>query len=148
MSDNPDIILLNMPYSAVEHPSLALGLVHQYLTDYGYRVKTEYANLAFAQQLGLERYVAIDDSFHEDLLGEWTFAKAAFGPSALPIDDYFALVSGVTPEIRDDLYQIREDAVTFIDQMADDIVSRQPKMVGCTSTFQQNCASLALLKSG
>ena len=150
MSHDNDVILLNMPYTAPERPSLALGLLHNYISVYGHKVSTRYASLEFAVRIGVNRYALIDASEHEHMIGEWTFSKAAFGNNALDSnkrdEDYFALLTDIPSEQHQSLQEVREMAGEFISDLATQIVEQQPKIVGCTSTFQQNCASLALLR--
>lgn len=141
-----DVCLVNMPYSSITTPSLALGLLETYISDFGHHVETIHANMEFANTVGLAEYETINHSFHECLLGEWTFSSVAF-PEKTPNDDaFFALFADITPEEKKHLISVRELTAAFIENMANDIIAKQPKIVGCTSTFQQNCASLALLR--
>src|SRR3954454_17752260 len=41
---------------------------------------------------------------------------------------------------------VRGHCVAYVEHLADAIVARRPRIVGCSSVFQQHCASLALLK--
>jgi len=151
----PDIYLINMPYSSITRPSLALGLIENYIAAYGYQVKSIYGNVEFSALLGLSQYDVIDNSFHEHLLGEWTFSRAAFSvpnrecheESQLTNDEhFFALFSDITEGVKQQLLSAREQAELYIDQLVAKILANPPKIIGCTSTFQQNCASLALLR--
>ena len=50
-------------------------------------------------------------------------------------------------EQRKDLMRwVRTHSAAYVDRLADAIVARRPRIVGCSSVFQQHCASLALLK--
>ena len=42
------VLLVNLPYAGVQHPSLALGLLHARLAEAGIPVRSYYANLDFA----------------------------------------------------------------------------------------------------
>jgi magnesium-protoporphyrin IX monomethyl ester (oxidative) cyclase len=46
----------------------------------------------------------------------------------------------------DVFHRIRKAAVPFVDRVARAVLSEQPRIVGCTSTFQQHTPSLALLR--
>ncbi|MDT0604516.1 RiPP maturation radical SAM C-methyltransferase [Thalassotalea castellviae] len=141
-----NIYLVNMPYSSLTHPSLALGLIEKYILAYGHQSEVIYANLAFAKIIGLAQYDVIDSSYFEQLIGEWTFSRAAF-PEKIPLDhEFFALFSDITPTLIEQLKQVREEAELYIKNLSQEIIQHQPKIVACTSTFQQNCASLALLR--
>jgi len=150
-----DVCLINMPYSSITRPSLALGLIESYITDYGYQVKSIYGNVEFSAFLGLKQYDVIDNSFHEHLLGEWTFSRAAFSGFNSDYneqiqlkndEEFFALFSDITKDVKQNLLSARKQAELYIEQLAAKILANPPKIIGCTSTFQQNCASLALLR--
>ena len=135
-----------MPYSSLTHPSLALGLIEKYIQAFGHQSEVIYGNLAFANIIGLAEYDAIDNSYFEQLIGEWTFSRAAFPEKKQQDDEFFALFSDITPKLIKQLLSVRESAETYIKTLSTDIAKHSPKIVACTSTFQQNCASLALLR--
>ncbi|WP_206484050.1 RiPP maturation radical SAM C-methyltransferase [Thalassotalea sp. G2M2-11] len=141
-----DICLVNMPYSSLTHPSLALGLIETYIKAYNHQVDVIYANLEFAHAIGLAEYDLIDHSYFEHLIGEWTFSQAAFSDKANTDEQFFALFSDITDEQKYQLCCIRDHAHSFIDTLTKRILAANVKIVACTSTFQQNCASLALLR--
>lgn len=141
-----NICLINMPYTSITTPCLALGVLETYITEFGHTVDSIYGNLKFAKIIGLEEYDFIDNSFNDYLIGEWTFSRAAFPNSDIDDEGFFALFTDLDEFKRKKLLKIREQAVRFIDDMATEILAKAPKIVGCTSTFQQNCASLALLR--
>jgi ribosomal peptide maturation radical SAM protein 1 len=141
-----DVCLVNMPYSSITTPSLALGLLETYIAEFGHRVETIHANMEFATKVGLAEYEVINNSFHECLLGEWTFSTVAFPEKETDDDAFFALFADISAIEKQQLLIIRAQTEAFIGEMAQRILAQQPKVVGCTSTFQQNCASLALLR--
>jgi magnesium-protoporphyrin IX monomethyl ester (oxidative) cyclase len=143
-----------MPYGILERPSLALGSLQASLRAANRACRTVYANLHFAHQVGLGNYNLIGSSDSKDLLGEWTFARAAFGPrcddlEAYHEEIYFDLFAhlGLTPSsLWSALQYLRDQAEIFVDQLAQALLAAGARTVGCSSTFQQNCASLALLR--
>jgi ribosomal peptide maturation radical SAM protein 1 len=141
-----DVFLVNMPYSSITTPSLALGLLETYITEFGHGVETIQANMEFATKVGLVEYEVINNSFHECLLGEWTFSSVAFPEKETDDEAFFALFADISAIEKQQLLIIRAQTEAFIDELAKRILAQQPKIVGCTSTFQQNCASLALLR--
>ena len=141
-----DICLVSMPYSAVTTPSLALGVLETYIAEFDHKVDSIYGNLEYAKIIGLSEYEFINSSFNDYLLGEWTFSKVAFEKNDLSDEGFFDLFTDFTAEKRAQMLEIRKKAEQFVDDMAITILAKNPKIVGCTSTFQQNCASLALLR--
>ncbi|ETX03680.1 MAG: hypothetical protein ETSY1_46460 (plasmid) [Candidatus Entotheonella factor] len=139
-----DVVLLNMPYSAIEHPSISLGYFSASLKQRGISVDTISANAFFARDIGLKEYFLFSNYYNNDLLGEWTFSGEAFPDFHPDHDTYFRDLQLPIPEAK--IRRIRELAAGFIDQMTERVLSQNPRIVGCSSTFQQNCASLALLR--
>jgi ribosomal peptide maturation radical SAM protein 1 len=156
-----DVCLVQMPYTDLVRPSMALSLLKTYLTQHQISSTVLYANLDFAHRVGVDVYKAIEETPPDSLVGEWTFAKAAF-PEGTPDPDAF--LAPIREQLSEHgwfkvlrrlhgpldygrlLTAVRDDAPDFIDRMARQIVAAGPRIVGCTSTFQQHCASLALLR--
>ena len=147
-------------YCSLETPSLALGLLKTYLTAAAINSEVVHANILFADEIGLDVYKTIEGTPTESLVGEWTFASAAFPGAADTSVSFLALVS---ERVNDGTFEllrrlhpnfdtammlrnVRQATPAFVDRVAHRILARQPRIVGCTSTFQQHCASLALLR--
>ena len=169
-SAEPDICLVTMPYASVSRPSMALGLLKAILTDEGVNTAVAYANLWFAESVGLRRYDVCAGQFPPVYLtGEWTFAGAAFAddPRREEKDaEYLRQVHEAegplfqpkaerNPRARrrsyadaliSDLWAMRAAATQFVDEAARRVLATGARVVGCTSTFEQHVASLALLR--
>jgi len=140
------IYLINMPYSSITRPSLALGLIEKYINNYGHQVDTIYANVEFSTKIGLDLYNKIDTSFYEHLIGEWTFSRSAFPEKPLDDEGFFALFIDLSETLKQQFLLARNEAEIYLQQLASQVLEQSPKVIACTSTFQQNCASLALLR--
>lgn len=154
-----DVCFVNMPYAAIERPSLALGLLKAKLAQHSIRAGVVYGNLRFAQWLGLDVYKTLSTMGDcADLVGEWTFSGAAF-PQFNPDNEAYlnGVFSGTFTEesfksslpgldFKKAAWQIREQAGSFVDSLAEMILATEAPIVGCSSTVQQHCASLALLR--
>jgi len=153
-----DVCLVSMPYPVIDQPSVALGLLQSALEHRGIATRSWFPCLWFAEEIGLDVFSFIADSKQEFLVGEWTFAGAAF-PDFAPDQDIYLdrvlsaavsrgllLRSGFRDDPRSALLKARAAAPDFVDRAARRILSVRPKIVGCTSTFFQHCASLALLR--
>lgn len=159
-----DIALVRMPYSEIGQPSLALGLLKAGCVELGLSNRVLSANLWFAEEVGPAVHDLLFQAYSTTLLGEWTFAGALF-PEFQPDDEaylrkakqIFELDSSTEWRYLKTRYpnldsvalfrEIRRRAPDFIDRTADRILRLDPKIVGCSSTFQQHCASLALLRA-
>lgn len=137
------IVLVQMPYAGVEHPSLALGILQAELTRQGLESRVLYPNLQWCEELGVGPYHAISATQTEFLIGEWTFSRAVFGPFGS--DEEF-LGRACQRIGRDVVLAAREAAEGFVDRVAREILAMGARVVGASSTFQQHCASLALLR--
>lgn len=159
-----DICLVSVPYFCMQRPSVALGLLKSGLVRDGLSTTVVYSNLDFARVIGPELYWFISNYCQVDLLGEWIFASEAFPQFHSPHrddHDYFLLAYSKLKEITNDyelnLYlkgrefaeffmELRQKASVFIRETAQSILALQPRIIGCSSTFQEHCASLALLR--
>jgi ribosomal peptide maturation radical SAM protein 1 len=153
------VVLVNPPFGAIERPSIGLGLLQASARQAGIDCECVYANLAFARRIGLDEYFWLaNTSDCRDLVGEWAFAGTVFPGADGDPDDFLReyLLPTYTAgtfrllmpgrDLRRTLLDVRAAAAAFIDELAGAILAKKPRVVGCTSTFQQNCAALGLLK--
>ncbi|HYO76042.1 MAG TPA: RiPP maturation radical SAM C-methyltransferase [Thermoanaerobaculia bacterium] len=143
------MIFASMPYVSLERPSVALGTLAAALERDGISCHTVYANLLFAERIGVIAYEWFNNTDITLQIGEWTFSEAAFPNRVRSVDEFMVALYGdkpVEPHFRDSLLRMRALACEYIDEVAREIVSLRPRIVGCSSVFQQHCASLALLR--
>lgn len=153
-----DVCLLSMPFPPLNQPSMALGILSAALRQGGISTAALYPCIWFAEEVGLDVYVFVGDSKQEFLVGEWIFAGAAFpelepdhdaylqAVLAAPVSQGLMRKSGFSGDPIGTLKRAREEATAFIDRAARRVLALEPKIVGCTSTFMQHCASLAILR--
>ncbi|MGM4960905.1 RiPP maturation radical SAM C-methyltransferase [Bradyrhizobium barranii] len=150
-----DIVLVNMPLVGIARPSLGLGLLKALLKERGLDVLVINAHLHFAEQIGLNSYRTLVRNYSR-FLGEWIFTRAAF-PSENEIsatEDYHRWLQsnfdGASTNERNldkaSLSSFREAACKFVEALALEVCDINPRIVGCSSVFQQHVASLALLR--
>ncbi|MET0553740.1 MAG: RiPP maturation radical SAM C-methyltransferase [Vicinamibacteria bacterium] len=158
-----DVALVRMPYSETGQPSLALGLLKAGCDQQGITSQVLSAHLQFAEEIGPALHDLIFASYPGTLIGEWTFAGTLF-PDFQPDDeaylrrviDIFGMDSSAEwhyltetfpyLDFRTLFRDVRSRAASFVARTADRVLALEPRIVGCTSTFQQHCASLALLR--
>jgi ribosomal peptide maturation radical SAM protein 1 len=143
------VLLISMPFGPVERPSLALGLLHAHCARLGIECRTSYLNLEFAELVGMRDYGWLSGKApYTAFAGEWVFAEAVYGPRPSVDERYLARVMSERWRSSDHdiqrLQRIREAVPGFLDRSADQIVADGYTLVGFTSVFQQNLASLAL----
>ena len=160
MTRSVDVVLVCMPFAEVQRPSIALGLLQAALKNTGISSEVVYANFTFAETIGLVAYQAMQSAPTDHLLGEWCFAQGLLpesannGAGAKKDEEYLNLIlevrcTGFPPQLeqRKDLMRwVRGKSAACVNEIAEGIVARKPRIVGCSSVFQQHCASLALLR--
>jgi len=148
-----EVAFVQMPFADMVRPSLALSLLKAALSAGGIRSRVHYANLTFLDQIGGE---LPDFPYLRQFLGEWIFASAAF-PEQEPADPDALLARGSQvawmssaalqlPRMREIVLEVREFATRFVRETAREVLRHRPRIVGCSSMFEQHCAALALLR--
>jgi len=144
--------MVYMPYGPLERPSLALGVLKVALQRANISCEVQYPNLRFAEWIGTAAYADLA-WVREENMGEWTFSGAAFPEFTPNHAEYMERVTWIFA--RDEreaeaacrvLWEIRHQATRFVDQIAREIVAQKPRILACSSTFQQHCAVLALTR--
>lgn len=145
------VALVNMPFGYSRYPSIQLGTLSSLLKSKGIGVRSHYLNLEFAHRIGVPLYERICEK--RALFGEWLFSHllfkdnpghadyiSTFKPvfedlareSGHPISHFQEINARIAP-------QFLTWAMTAIDWGA-------YRIVGFTSTFDQNLASLSMAK--
>jgi ribosomal peptide maturation radical SAM protein 1 len=147
------VALVNMPWARVDTPSIQCGLLQSIARDAGHHCDVHYLNLELAAVVGSEVYDGVADIGDERLhqLGEWVFSYAAFGevrPEAAYFEE-FPEVPQIWRELTgqdvDDLVRFRRETLpAWLAGQVDGIELGRYDVVGFSSTFLQNTASLAL----
>jgi ribosomal peptide maturation radical SAM protein 1 len=147
------VVFVNMPVAAVERPSIALGILKAILAQADLSSQVVYANIWFAEHIGLEAQQLIESTRPQDILGEWLFGGAAFPDFAVDDVGYLrrliqhnSKLAACGPDLVERLMALKRQAGAFIEEATDRILALKPDVVGCTSMFQQHVASLALLR--
>ncbi len=142
------VALVNMPVYSIHRPSLALGLLKSHLANRHISAKVFYLNVDFAHVAGSSLYNSLERIPYELLAGDWAFSRSLWGDNASSDERFVELVSSTvgrpTAEIRSILFDIREVAERQLESWLTELPWGQFRIVGFSSVFQQNAASLAL----
>ncbi len=139
-----DIVLVIPPFASASLPILGPSILAASAQEAGLRIRVEYANLRFAARLGWGRYRRFAISSLR-MHGEMLFREPAFGvPAELQDDDFEDRDEAVS---RADFTAGLELLGTWVDDTAARIAASQPKVVGFSSVFQQNLASIGLARA-
>ena len=138
-----------MPFGPLRSPSLGLSLLQASIPRL--RCSILYCTLPFAEAIGVDFYQEIAHGGPRGtcLLGEWIFASALFGQRPAADEEYLDRL--LRPEVEDGLYpellsrvlEARAVVDAFLDGCVEAIEQRRPRVVGFTSVFEQQMASLA-----
>lgn len=148
-----EVCLVHVPYGCLERPSLALSMLKAGLRRAGIDCRLLYTTFDFAEGIGRVSYTDLV-WVRGEMVGEWTFAGAAFPDFAADHDEYLDRVAATfapgggaaAQQVRHLFRRIRRQAEAFIEQTARRVLEQEPRIVGCSSTFNQHCAALALTR--
>jgi ribosomal peptide maturation radical SAM protein 1 len=151
MSGKAQVALVNMPFSYSKYPSIQLGTLSALLKTQGIAVDCHHLNVRFAHTIGVPLYEMICEK--RALFGEWLFSyllfrdnpKRADYPRVFkPVFEQLAQESGRPIGSFDEM--ATRTAPQFLTWALTAIDWGQYKLVGFTSTFDQNVASLTMAK--
>ena len=142
------VLLVNMPFAALDSPSLALGLFKSRLMRDGIECDVQYLNFTFAEMVGLDNYELIL-RLPAIVAGEQLFARSVFGDSLSPDSEYYreiAATGSAGADVPPRLEQIRSYVPSFLQRCLETVPWQNYDVIGFTSLFEQNLASLAMAR--
>ncbi|MDQ2651204.1 MAG: RiPP maturation radical SAM C-methyltransferase [Actinomycetota bacterium] len=147
------VALVAMPFGSALRPSIQLGLLAQLARSHGFPTETLHLNIDFAARIGLPLHEAIAGNW-EFFLGDWLFSVAAFGddapdPEGRLLELFHDEISEVIgEELTATLRSVRQQQVQpYLDDLVEQIGWGSYRVVGFTTSFQQNVASIALARA-
>ncbi|ASW57160.1 RiPP maturation radical SAM C-methyltransferase [Plantactinospora sp. KBS50] len=148
------VVLVHMPWGSIDVPSLALGILRAAAGRAGHEVRVRYANLDFVDwvtgvtDFSLADYQYFSESSYFLGAGDWVFAEL-LDDRDRPYDSYARLLTeGGSTDAEIALTEATRRLVPgFIRELAAELVDSGAGVVGFTTTFQQNAASLAVARA-
>jgi ribosomal peptide maturation radical SAM protein 1 len=162
MQTNADVVLVSMPFGPLRLPSIGLGLLKAALTRDGVSARTFYFTFDFAERIDERLYSQISYGTNTtDLVGEWIFSDSLFHHHTEE-----SVANYVEDILRDrardknhvwheerfsetfirEILDTRKHVETFLGDCMTTILACHPKVVGFTSIFLQQIASLSLAR--
>jgi len=137
-----------MPFGSMMRPSLALGLLKSELAAVDVPVRVENLALDFAELIGEESYLYLSDQAPPELLaGDWVFADCLFGRDPARADAFDRHAGSLTSAAELELIRhARSEAPGFLRRCVGSVDWGAYDVIGFTTTFAQNVASLALAR--
>ncbi len=145
------VALVTMPFSYSKFPSIQLGTLSALLKSQGIGAKTYHFNLQFAYKIGVPLYEILCEK--RGLFGEWLFSALLFRDNPKhtqypqifkPVFEETAKEAGCSTGHLEEI--ARTVAPQFLTWALTSVDWDHYDVVGFTSTFDQNVASLSLAK--
>ena len=158
-----DIALVNMPFAMPNIAPLGIGVLCGALRRAGMRAKCFFGNIDLAERVPDELYAfPASEAVNVDImLGDWLFADQLFGEDPERDRKFMDLLAAEDRQgrvlwnrryrnCRDfglEIPLLKRECRRVVEKLARHLTEVEPAMiVGCSSTFFQRFASLALLK--
>jgi ribosomal peptide maturation radical SAM protein 1 len=150
-----DALLVVPPFASLDMPSMAVHLLQACARQDGVEVKVLYSNILLASMIGQELYEEIcKQTSCRTLLGERLFAAAAYGlpPLGRNTDSLKEFWETEMPEAaRESLpwpavQELESGLARWADAVAEGVARCDFRVVGCTTSYEQTSASIALLR--
>jgi ribosomal peptide maturation radical SAM protein 1 len=149
-----------MPFKDLRHPPIQLGILQRALEQAGIRARSHSFELTFMEHLndaalpdGTERLTIADyqDVAHKQFvvqLGDWIFKVPPYADSSAEDDEYLAYIrtEGISERAIANAIRMKKLVPEFLEAAARELLAGQPRIVGFSTVFQQNLASLVLAK--
>lgn len=147
----PRVLLLSMPYAALDRPSLGLGLLHARLREQGVECDTRYLAFDFTDFVGMSDYMWVQGELpYTAFAGDWSFTEALYGSRPRADAEYAEYVLRREWRLEESdvarLMRVRRYCEPYLDHCMASVPWDDYDVVGFTSTFEQNLASLALAR--
>ena len=155
---NPRVALVSMPWHSTNMPSIQLGINQSLLSAHGIETTSYSFYLEWSRFLAQRVYhpeevltgiESVSDTFHGVGLGEWIFGVPPLFPSDPQLDaEYyrFLVQKRIPARVIDSAFAVRNWVPEFLNQCVSEILDQPPGVVGFTTMFSQNIASLVLAK--
>lgn len=141
------VVLVCAPFFSVVRPALGVSLLKAALARHAIGSRVEYLNLRFADRIGVDFHEAAATGVANTLLvGEWIFSPMVNGDRRpAREDEYLATLRTLYADRHlESLAFIRAAAAEFVEAEAHRLLEDDPAIIGFSTSFQQNCASLAV----
>jgi ribosomal peptide maturation radical SAM protein 1 len=148
-----DCLIIVPPFADLDRPSLAAHLLQAYAQEVGATVRVLYGNVLLASVIGEEDCQALCYTPTSNLLGERLFARAAHGIRPLGHDWNRDNGLRLAPSWNEsesqfspaDLIRLEASCHDWVDWLAAQVAQLAFPIVGCSTTFEQTAASIAIL---
>lgn len=144
---HPRVLLVSMPFVSISRPAIGISILKSVLREHGVCCDLQYGNVRFAEWVGYDTYSVLDEKVSDALFaGDWLFAQHLFG-DRLDLDVYAeTLRVNVGPTEYQQIMNARPHVAPFLQACMEEFRVVDYQIIGFTTTFEQNLASLGLSK--
>ena len=162
---NTDVLLVSMPFCNEYMPCMTYAMFKSILTEAGIKSSVQHEYLYYATWIGKENYRRISNVCtigfgHDYFACETVFAEAAHGKTLRSFDEYVSWMKEThlpgkvfagdqqkeTLETLALFKRAQNTASEYLEEAAQRIMKKRPKIVAFISMFQQHNATIALAK--
>jgi len=146
-----DVCLVMPPLAVLNQPSMALGVLKGALLDKGISCYVDYASVYFLNALGEKIIFSLFSADRNDFIAEYLFAELAGIHVSKTLDETVKRYTGGDDPLKDiqiqkNILKAKSIAKEQVEITVNRILERHPRVVGCSITFLQRNASIAILK--
>jgi hypothetical protein len=161
-----DILFIVPPFVTARTPIMGPHILQSTACEQGYKADILHLNLLLASIIGIDPYESISYGQPFRMLGERLFARIAYGLPPLgkspelcfrpsesvfgkgerfPVDEFEYKYYHTSEFDLDTFFEIEKMCNEFINEVTQIIASLHYKIVGCSSNWEQNNCSIALI---
>lgn len=138
-----DVCLVVPPFESLHHPNLGTAILKSACAARGLSTRIVYGGPLLAARIGHVRYDAVYDSPMRFRLGERLFRAFAY-----PSEQVIALSKPepLPPDLHELELSLAPQIEPALDALVEKVLALRPRIVGLTSSFQQNLAASAVAR--
>jgi ribosomal peptide maturation radical SAM protein 1 len=160
-SANVAVSLVSMPFKDLRHPPIQLGILQRCLELASITARSYSLELAFmdhlhaktagglgGKPLTIDHYQRVATQEFVVHLGDWIFKVPPYAEPSPDDEEYLAHVraKGVSDDAITIAIRMKNSVPEFLEDAANELLAGAPRIVGFSTVFQQNVASLVLAK--
>lgn len=138
-----EICLVVPPFDSMHYPQLGTAILKSACAARGLDTRIVYAGMSLAKRVGLEAYDAVSHGQLKAMVGERLFRPHAYPPAAVAA---LPPLSPLTEAQQADYDRVADAVSPMLDEVVEQILALRPRIVGVSSTFEQNLAASAIAR--
>ncbi len=140
------VLLIAPPIASVLRPFIGISSLKSVLENNGIDVENVYLNIDYAETIGVELNEYLSEQMPAPfLVGEWIFSGLLRQITLHEEEKYYQFLRKYfSIEQIVNIQAIKKQSANFISYAATKLVAKKPTLIGFSTSFQQNCSSLAI----